>query len=262
MEFYQNKLIDADVIQSELKFIEQNHKLPPAPSVSASFISFSTDASASGSSSGLYPTNFFSLENSSESRIGKSFANENEIQYVMALLEDLKSNVSSCGLTIGIISPYKAQINRLRTALQVAAENENRSSATGICKSIHPDIPLKTQTPAAESSSSSTATSIATGYYDSVEVNTVDGFQGKEKDIIIVSCVRNSHSSGRGIGFVSDTRRINVAITRARKCLIIVGSNRTLSVDSTWQRLIASMHADNRIKSVSLPFQPIFGNSK
>ena len=53
----------------------------------------------------------------------------------------------------------------------------------------------------------------------SVLVNTVDGYQGSERDVIIISCVR----SGAGIGFLADSQRLNVALTRAKHCLIVIG---------------------------------------
>lgn len=65
------------------------------------------------------------------------------------------------------------------------------------------------------------------GARDNVQVSTVDGYQGQEKDIILISCVR-SNDNGE-IGFLQDTRRMNVALTRARKKLIIVGDSATLS---------------------------------
>ncbi len=69
-----------------------------------------------------------------------------------------------------------------------------------------------------------------------VEVKSVDGFQGREKEIIILSLVRAN--SKEEIGFLSDIRRLNVAITRAKRKLIIVGDTKTLSSNETYKRLI------------------------
>ena len=60
-----------------------------------------------------------------------------------------------------------------------------------------------------------------------VSVNTVDGFQGQERDVIIISMVRDNDKGD--IGFLGDLRRMNVAITRARMKLIIIGNSETLS---------------------------------
>ncbi len=72
-----------------------------------------------------------------------------------------------------------------------------------------------------------------------LEVSTVDSFQGREKDIIIISCVRaESASKAHRIGFVSDRRRLNVAITRARLSLWVVGDSRSLDLSPDWRALI------------------------
>lgn len=71
-----------------------------------------------------------------------------------------------------------------------------------------------------------------------IEVNTVDGFQGREKDVIVLSCVKSIEDRSKkasSIGFLDDPRRLNVSITRARHLLIVVGNQQTLSANSLWE---------------------------
>lgn len=64
--------------------------------------------------------------------------------------------------------------------------------------------------------------------------------QGREKDIVIFSCVRTAGVHRRSIGFVADERRINVGITRARCALLIIGHAASLATDERWRNLVRS----------------------
>ena len=101
-------------------------------------------------------------------------------------------------LDVGIISPYKVQTQYLRQ--QIRKREEFRP------------------------------------FRQVISVNTVDGFQGQERDIIIISLVR-SNDNGQ-IGFLSDLRRMNVAMTRARMKLIIFGDKATLQHHTFYRKLI------------------------
>jgi len=71
---------------------------------------------------------------------------------------------------------------------------------------------------------------------EEVEVKTVDGYQGREKEVIVLSFVR---SNGEGeLGFLKDLRRLNVSLTRARRKLVLIGDSSTLSSHPTYKRLI------------------------
>lgn len=101
-------------------------------------------------------------------------------------------------IDFGIISPYKSQVQLLRKLIKQS-------------KFLKPILP-------------------------SITVNTVDGFQGQERDVILISMVRGN-DEGR-IGFLNDLRRMNVAITRARMKLIILGDTATLSKTKFYKKLI------------------------
>lgn len=80
-----------------------------------------------------------------------------------------------------------------------------------------------------------------------IQFSTVDAFQGNEKDAIILSTVRS-----KSIGFSADPRRLNVAFTRARCQLIIVGNRELLQRDSLWKRILSYIEKNGRFLDSSL----------
>ena len=82
-----------------------------------------------------------------------------------------------------------------------------------------------------------------------IAINTIDGFQGQERDVVFISLVR-SNDDGK-IGFLSDLRRMNVAMTRARMKLVIIGSAATLTRHPFYEKLFLSQKKENVVKKVS-----------
>ncbi|MFF5382235.1 AAA domain-containing protein [Pedobacter suwonensis] len=123
---------------------------------------------------------------------GTSTTNPDEagflVKHLIHLIADLVSKNESFP-SIAIVSPYKQQVQLLNALVE-------ESEAL---------IP----------------------YRDKIAVNTIDSFQGQERDVVYISLTR-SNSDGN-IGFLSDTRRMNVAMTRARKKLVVIGDSATLS---------------------------------
>lgn len=78
-----------------------------------------------------------------------------------------------------------------------------------------------------------------------VEVKTVDGFQGREKDVIVISLVR-SNRNGR-IGFLEDMRRFNVSLTRARRLLIVVGDSMTLGRHEVYRAFLEHVRLKGKV---------------
>ena len=140
-----------------------------------------------------------------EEFVGETFGRINKAEADL-LLSELKIYINRIGgnrileekIDIGIISPYKAQVQYLRSKIKADA-------------SLKP-------------------------YRSLFTVNTVDGFQGQERDVIFISLVRTNEEGQ--IGFLNDLRRMNVAITRARMKLVILGEAETLKHHGFYRRLL------------------------
>ena len=139
-----------------------------------------------------------------EQFVGESFGrvNKAEANLTISTLRDYLEKVGKQRfldeqVDVGVISPYRAQVQYLRSLIKATPE-------------------LKP-------------------FRRAITVNTVDGFQGQERDIVLISLVR-SNAAG-DIGFLKDLRRMNVAITRARMKVIILGDVKTLTRHPFYKRL-------------------------
>ena len=139
-----------------------------------------------------------------EEFVGESFGriNRAEAELTLHTLELYfqkigKQRILDESIDVGIISPYRAQVQLLRKMIR--------------------------------------AREFFRPYRHLISVNTVDGFQGQERDVVLISLVRSNE--GGDIGFLRDLRRMNVAITRARMKLIILGSAQTMTSHPFYGRL-------------------------
>ena len=171
-----------------------------APEDSASNSSFT---SASNQNSDL---------NFKEQFVGESFGRINKAEAELTLLtlaeyftKISKQRVLSESIDVGIISPYRAQVQYLKKLIKKY-------------EFFKP-------------------------YRRLISVNTVDGFQGQERDVILISLVR-SNDEGQ-IGFLKDLRRMNVAMTRARMKLIILGNKDTMTQHPFYKKLWEYVEAIN-----------------
>ncbi|KAK9867986.1 hypothetical protein WJX84_009523 [Apatococcus fuscideae] len=163
----------------------------------------------------LQPYRFFDVASGKDERRGSgSIANSAEADMAAALFWELRNFLKKAvqagkrpnGVRVGVIAFYKAQVALLRETfqrLEVASEEP--------------------------------------GLAHEVQIETVDSFQGKQLDVVILSCVRARDAAivpTHGVGFVADVRRLNVAITRAKKAMWILGNAATLERSPVWSALI------------------------
>jgi senataxin len=130
---------------------------------------------------------------------GVSLMNKVEVDIAISIYERLRQEFDHVDFVgkIGIVTPYKEQLRELLRQFRQRYGDDITSS---------------------------------------VDLNTIDGFQGQEKDIIILSCVRAAQD--QGVGFLKDVRRINVALTRAKSTLLILGNKDALRGNGLWRDLI------------------------
>ena len=187
-----------------------------APEDSAS-TSSSASSSNSSSTSAAHQNSASAVNQNSdlnfkEQFVGESFGRINKAEAELTLLTLAeyftkigKQRVLSESIDVGIISPYRAQVQYLKKLIKKY-------------EFFKP-------------------------YRRLISVNTVDGFQGQERDVILISLVR-SNDEGQ-IGFLKDLRRMNVAMTRARMKLIILGNKDTMTQHPFYKKLWEYVEAIN-----------------
>ncbi|CAK7269654.1 ATP-dependent RNA helicase [Sporothrix epigloea] len=145
------------------------------------------------------PMMFWSnLGNEEISASGTSYLNRTEASNVEKIVTRFfKAGVKPAD--IGVITPYEGQRSYIVTTMQNTGTFKKES-------------------------------------YKEVEVASVDAFQGREKDFIVLSCVRSNEN--HGIGFLSDPRRLNVALTRAKYGLVIIGNPKVLAKHDLWYHVL------------------------
>ena len=183
-----------------------------APEDSASAASSESASSSESTSSSVSAANQNSDLNFKEQFVGESFGRINKAEAELTLLTLAeyftkigKQRVLSESIDVGIISPYRAQVQYLKKLIKKY-------------EFFKP-------------------------YRRLISVNTVDGFQGQERDVILISLVR-SNDEGQ-IGFLKDLRRMNVAMTRARMKLIILGNKDTMTQHPFYKKLWEYVEAIN-----------------
>ena len=133
----------------------------------------------------------------SSSPDGASKQNMDEAALAVRVVDMLLSGGDISPNQIGVVTPYSGQVRLLNDLFESAGGREEHER------------------------------------YHGLEIKTVDGYQGREKEVIVLSSVR-ANEKGE-MGFLTDRRRLNVAITRARRGLILLGHPRTLRNDSNWE---------------------------
>uniref|UniRef100_A0A6N2MY61 Helicase ATP-binding domain-containing protein n=1 Tax=Salix viminalis TaxID=40686 RepID=A0A6N2MY61_SALVM len=170
------------------------------------------------------PFCFFDVQEGKESQPSGSgsWVNADEVEFVLLLYHKLVTMYPALRSSsqLAIISPYRHQVKLFQDRFRDAFGQESKKF---------------------------------------VDIQTVDGFQGREKDVAIFSCVRSNDD--RRIGFVSDARRMNVGITRAKSSVLVVGSASTLRNDEHWNNLVESAEKRNALFKVLKPYSSFFSDS-
>ncbi|TID30894.1 hypothetical protein CANINC_000486 [Pichia inconspicua] len=163
---------------------------------------------------------------------GFSWVNHKEVGYVERMVEKLLIDKQISPKNIGIMTGYAAQ----RDLIVKALEKNKLINPMGNRTNKYVD-----------KEDLSEKKNVTVCNVNGIIVATVDAFQGREMDFVILSCVRsNTYNT---VGFMSDPRRMNVALTRAKYSFILIGDVSTLSTSSLWKEYIEELAEKNYVKN-------------
>ncbi|CAM9505335.1 unnamed protein product [Discosporangium mesarthrocarpum] len=168
-------------------------------------------------------------EGPSSSTMGTSYCNEREANAVARVLEMLLTGEDVKAKDVGIITPYSGQVRLLQDVVS------RGHSGGGDTASNDSDNKSSSSSSSGNNGSQEKRQEVSSKAHGP-EINSVDGYQGREKEVIILSAVRSNHLGK--VGFLADWRRLNVAVTRARRGLVVVGDPLTLCRDRHWRAFI------------------------
>lgn len=146
-----------------------------------------------------------------------SFENLEEVELARTLCLGLVRTYAAGAQSVAVLAPYAAQVARLRAAFEAYEALAH------------------------------------------VQVSSIDGFQGREADVVVFSCVR-ARGQGRGggsVGFLADVRRQNVALTRARRALWVLGDAATLVNNPSWGAFLHHCRAQGCLLRADRPYEAL-----
>ncbi|PRP80757.1 hypothetical protein PROFUN_11497 [Planoprotostelium fungivorum] len=150
-----------------------------------------------------------------KSNASKSKSNRKEAMMVIKIVNQLLDCGEYGARQIGVLTPYSGQVKLINDMM----EKKQGSRDAG-------------------------------GRYHHLNVQSIDGFQGREKEVIIFSTVRSN--SKKKVGFLKDWRRLNVALTRAKSAVIVIGNRDTLENDENWKKYLQFIDENNCVAALTV----------
>jgi hypothetical protein len=203
--FYDSMLATPDFLAAHRPFPTLLNDIMPCgnPDIGVRLIDVGGRCNEKRGEANKFTRTVFSQTASSSPEDSTSYSNEAEAVRVVALIREImkKSDPAdpSSPKSIGVVTPYSGQVRLIKNMI---------STDPGIL-------------------------AMASNAVATVEVKSVDGYQGRERDVIIFSAVRSNRRGN--VGFLTDWRRLNVALTRARQALLVIGDVDTLTEgDKHW----------------------------